>query len=107
MTERIAPADGRAALRYWRAVAQLPVDREAALTELAACFRAGEAPATLSGDLAGRLLATTLGHGLDVPLEALARAWMPEGSRCRDGPGLEHVLPRRGAADASVLAALL
>lgn len=77
MTERIASADGRAALRYWRAVAQLPVDREAALTELAACFRAGEAPATLSGDLAGRLLATTLGHGLDVPFEALARVWMP------------------------------
>lgn len=65
------------ALRYWRAVAELPTRRAAALSELEACFRDGGTPGPLEGVHSGRVLATTLGFGLDAPVQALARLWMP------------------------------
>jgi hypothetical protein len=69
------PATGSTA--YWRAVGQLRLERNAGLRELEECFATGSAPDGLRGLLRGRLLATTVGHGLDAAFEALARAWMP------------------------------
>ena len=65
------------ALRYWKAVADLPVDRRRALGELEACFAGGAHPQAPSGRLEGRLLSTTFGHGLDGAFMLLARLWMP------------------------------
>jgi len=65
------------ALRYWRAVASIPVDRRAALEELDRCFAAGGPVERLHGDTQGRLLATTLGYGLDRVCMGLASFWMP------------------------------
>jgi hypothetical protein len=64
-------------LRYYRALADLPHDRERALAALEACFVEGATPADLEGPLDGRLLTTTLGFGLDALAMGLARVWMP------------------------------
>jgi hypothetical protein len=64
-------------LRYWKAVADLSADRATALASLEECFRSGSTPSGLSGPLAGRVLTTTLGHGLDAITMTLARMWMP------------------------------
>lgn len=72
----VAVADDLA-LRYWRAVASIPVDRRAALEELDRCFAAGGPVERLHGDTEGRLLATTLGYGLDRVCMGLASLWMP------------------------------
>lgn len=63
--------------RYWHAVAMLRLDRPRGLIELERAFAEGSTPDGLDGALRGRLVATTLGHGLDGPFEAMARAWMP------------------------------
>lgn len=73
----IVPVADDLALRYWRAVASLPVDRRAALAELAACFAEGGAVEELDGPTNGRLLATTVGYGLDPLFRGLASIWMP------------------------------
>jgi hypothetical protein len=65
------------ALRYWRAVASLPVDRRAALDELGQCFAAGGPVGRLDGPTRGRLLTTTFGYGLDRAGLVLASIWMP------------------------------
>jgi hypothetical protein len=65
------------ALRYFRALADLPHDRVAALAELESCFRDAETPAPIDGPTRGRFLTTTIGHGLDPIAGALARLWMP------------------------------
>lgn len=65
------------ALRYWKAVAELPADRRRALAELDECFRLGSTPSGLSGALEGRVLTTTLGYGLDGIATGLTRLWMP------------------------------
>lgn len=62
---------------YWHALATLRFDRHQGLEELEQRFAAGSAPADLDGPMRGRLLATTLGHGLDGPFEAVAHQWMP------------------------------
>ena len=64
-------------LRYFRALADLPHERSGALAELEACFRAAETPQPIDGATRGRLLTTTLGHGLDAITAGLARLWMP------------------------------
>ena len=64
-------------LRYWRAVASLPVDRAAALAELEGCFLAGDPVDRLEGPMLGRLITTTFGYGLDRPFMGLASLWMP------------------------------
>jgi hypothetical protein len=64
-------------LRYFRALADLPHDRAAALAELEACFLAAEIPQAIDGATRGRLLTTTLGYGLDSITGGLARLWMP------------------------------
>jgi hypothetical protein len=64
-------------IRFWRAVGELPVDRERALTELEGCFSGGAVPEGMDGPYRGRLLATTVGRGLDAVFGGLARAWMP------------------------------
>jgi hypothetical protein len=64
-------------VRYLQALADLPHDRAAALTELEACFRAAETPGPIDGPTRGRLLTTTLGYGLDAITAGLARLWMP------------------------------
>ena len=64
-------------LRYLRALADLPHDRSTALSELEACFRAAETPGSIDGPTSGRVLATTLGYGLDAITGGLARLWMP------------------------------
>jgi hypothetical protein len=75
-SERDAPAVSLA-LRYWQAVAQLPVDRRRALAELEACFFAGAPAENLDGRYEGRLLATTFGPMLDVPFRWISYLWMP------------------------------
>jgi hypothetical protein len=62
---------------YWRAVGQLRFDRNAGLSGLERCFREGRAPDDLEGPLRGRLVATTIGHGVDGVVETMARGWMP------------------------------
>jgi hypothetical protein len=63
--------------RYRAAVAMLRIDRPAGLRGLESCFAAGSVPDRLDGRLRGRLLATTVGHGVDAVSEALAGYWMP------------------------------
>jgi hypothetical protein len=65
------------ALEFWRAVATVPSDRTRALAGLEACFAAGTTPKDAQGPHAGRLLATTLDFGLNLPVELLTRLWMP------------------------------
>ena len=60
---------------YWHAMFRL--DRPLGLAELERAFAEGEAPRDLDGPIRGRLVATTIGHGVDRPAELLARAWMP------------------------------
>jgi hypothetical protein len=66
-----------ALLRYRRAAAELSVRRAESLRSLEECFSGGTPTGAVDGSLRGRLLATTFGWGLDGPLEALARLWMP------------------------------
>lgn len=62
---------------YWHALAMLRLDRPLGLSELEACFAGGKAAEGLVGRRRGRLLATTLGYGLDGVVETLGRVWMP------------------------------
>ena len=62
---------------YWHAVAMLRLDRPLGLTEVEACFAGGKAAEGLVGFRNGRLVATTLGYGLDGVFEGLARLWRP------------------------------
>lgn len=62
---------------YWHAVAMLRLDRARGLAELERAFAAGSIPDGLSGPLRGRLVATTLGHGIDAVTETLTHAWLP------------------------------
>jgi hypothetical protein len=75
-SERDAPA-GSLALRYWQAVADLPVDRRGALAEIEACFVAGAPAEDLDGRYEGRVLATTFGTLLDAPFRWISNLWMP------------------------------
>jgi hypothetical protein len=62
---------------YWHAVAMLRLDRPLGLAEVEALFLAGKPAEGLIGAYRGRLLATTVGYGLDGICEGLARLWMP------------------------------
>ena len=62
---------------YWRSLAMLRHERARGLEGLERAFAAGTTPADLDGPMQGRLLATTIGHGLDGPFETLAHLWMP------------------------------
>ncbi len=64
-------------LRYFRALADLPHDRAAALADLEACFLDADTPSRIDGPTRGRLLTTTFGYGLDTITDGLARLWMP------------------------------
>jgi len=64
-------------LRYWKAVADLPVHRNDALIELDDVFTEGALPEGLSGPYRGRLLTTTFGYGLDALFMHMTRVWMP------------------------------
>jgi hypothetical protein len=65
------------ALRYLRAVADLPHDRRAALADLEACFRDAQTPDRIEGTTRGRVVTTTLGWGVDAIVGGLARLWRP------------------------------
>ena len=65
------------ALRYFRAVADLPHDRRAALADLEACFRDAQTPVRIEGTTRGRIVTTTVGWGVDAVAGGLARLWMP------------------------------
>jgi hypothetical protein len=65
------------ALRYLRAVADLPHDRRAALADLEACFRDAHTPERIEGTTRGRVVTTTLGWGVDAIVGGLARLWRP------------------------------
>ena len=64
-------------LRYLRALADLPHDRSRALSELETCVREADTPGPIDGPARGRVLATTIGYGLDAITSGLARLWMP------------------------------
>jgi hypothetical protein len=66
-----------ATVPYLRALADLPHERSAALAALEECFRSGATPGSLDGMMAGRVLTTTLGYGIDSIVIGLARLWMP------------------------------
>jgi hypothetical protein len=61
----------------WAAAAAVRGNRRAGLQALENAFRAGSTPVVIDGPCRGRVLATTVGRGLDRPLEALASTWMP------------------------------
>jgi hypothetical protein len=61
----------------WRAESRLRRERRAALDDLERSFAAGAAAEDLEGALDGRLVTTTLGYGLDLVVEVLARAYLP------------------------------
>lgn len=65
------------ATAYWKAVATLAVDRRRALADIERFFATGTVPGGLDGFHRGRLVATTLGYGLDFLPETVARLWMP------------------------------
>ena len=83
---------------FWRTVADLAVDRAGALERLDAAFAAGAVPKRVDGFCAGRLLATTVGHGVDAFAEAAARAWMPWRGKTFDADAREgwNVFEPRG-----------
>jgi len=64
-------------LRYWQAVADLPVDRRRALGEIEGCFATGAPAEHLDGRYEGRVLSTTFGVFLDVPFRWITNLWMP------------------------------
>jgi hypothetical protein len=74
-------------LVYWRAVADLPANRHAALEDLEGCFRAGSPPNGPDGVHRGRLLTTTMGPVVDAAATALSALWMPW-----EGKVLDHDL---------------
>ena len=65
------------ALRYFRAISDLPHDRRAALADLEACFLDAGTPGRIDGPTRGRLITTTLGFGLDGLVGGIRRLWMP------------------------------
>jgi hypothetical protein len=68
---------GEPTLRYLRAIADVPHERSNALGALEMCFREAETPRGLDGPMRGRVLTTTIGHGLDAIAAGLAQLWMP------------------------------
>ncbi len=74
---------------YWRAVGLLRFDRRAGLAGLERCFAEGRVPEGLDGPLRGRLVATTIGHGVDGLFEAMAQGWMPWQGKTFDREGGE------------------
>jgi hypothetical protein len=62
---------------FWRTVVEIGVDRRRALAALEQTFRAGSIPSPPDGFHVGRLVASTVGFGLDVVVETLSRLWMP------------------------------
>jgi hypothetical protein len=62
---------------FWHAIAMLRLDRPLGLAEVQNCFAGGKAAEGLIGFRRARLIATTCGYGVDGPLEAMARMWMP------------------------------
>jgi hypothetical protein len=62
---------------YWRALGMLRLDRSEGLLRLEKCFATGTVPTGLDGPLRGRLLATTVGRGVDGLFETAGRLWMP------------------------------
>ncbi|MDP8970174.1 MAG: hypothetical protein M3N52_06720 [Actinomycetota bacterium] len=86
---------------FWKAVAMLRFDRQAALDGLEAAFRTGATPAGLEGSYAGRLLTTTVGWGLDPVFGTLAAVWMPWRGKVFDpaaGEGRNRFTPGGGRA---------
>jgi hypothetical protein len=77
------------AAAYWKAVATLLVDRRQALADIERFFDAGTIPEGLDGFHRGRLVATTLGYGLDLVPETLARLWMPWKGKTFDAAAAE------------------
>ncbi len=68
---------GDGPVAFWRAVSRLRQDRALGLHELEICFAEAATPDALDGRLRGRLLAMTVGLGVDWPAEAVTRLWMP------------------------------
>jgi hypothetical protein len=62
---------------FWRAVAQVRLDRPAGLAALETVFAGGRVPGQLRGPLRGSVVASTVGHGLDPLFDALTSWWLP------------------------------
>ena len=75
---------GELTLRYFRALADLPHDRAAALADLEACFLDAATPGRIDGPTRGRVLTTTLGYGMDAITRGLAGLWMPWAGKAFD-----------------------
>lgn len=93
------------AAAYWKAVATLSVDRRQALSDIERFFAAGTVPEGLAGFHRGRLVATTLGYGLDFLPKTLTRLWMPWKGKTFDAAAAEgrNVFSARGRFVARLL----
>lgn len=86
VSERRSPSE---VIAFWRAVADVAVDRAAALASLEDAFQRGSVPSVPTGFHPGRLVASTAGYGLDLVFEMLARVWMPWKGKTFDPSGQE------------------
>lgn len=96
MRETCGMAEGQP--DFWRALGLLRLDRQAGLTELDKLLRAGSVPPLPDGEFTIRLVALTVGYGLDPLLEALAGWLFPwQGLRFSASTGRGHTIAKAGA----------
>ena len=74
-SRRKAGADTSTA--FWRAVAQVHLDRPAGLAALEALFVGGTVPSDLRGPMQGRFITSTVNRPIDVAMHAFTSSWLP------------------------------
>jgi hypothetical protein len=62
---------------FWRAVAQVHLDRPAGLAALEALFVGGTMPSDLRGPMQGRFITSTVNRPIDVAMHAFTSSWLP------------------------------
>ena len=62
---------------FWRAVAQVHLDRPAGLAALEALFVGGTVPGELRGPMQGRFITSTINRPTDVAMHAFTSSWLP------------------------------
>jgi hypothetical protein len=62
---------------FWRAVAQVHLDRPAGLAALEALFVGGTVPTALHGPMRGHFITSTVNRPVDVAMHAFTSSWLP------------------------------
>ena len=62
---------------FWRAVAQVHLDRPAGLAALEALFAGGAVPGALRGPMQGRFITSTVNRPIDIAMHAFTSSWLP------------------------------